>query len=341
MVEMNEEISRIIRWIDDHYDELLLEWSCIQCGDCCKIWGGYIRVMGDDNNRWENIIVKSNLGTFPMFDFIEGEHIVINPRNGEDLRNCPFLRKMREEDKYICMINDPKIKPNTCRLFQKDQVRIECRNMRALIKKKRNDELFTDKSGQFMAEMRRSLSEINKKHEASRWKEYLDKNFKNDLPPWGIVFKGYLYLLDNEFETAHEAFKQLEKLTLKEIQEKSYKSDPPMDFLIFLNEFYFKKKLRKLLFEFDNFTDILFKIGLIESFMGHHATSSSILLLVLEKDETYLDIIKNHESFPFFRKLEEKFDDFFRQISLWKKSGKKTYKEYVEYRHELDRKRSF
>jgi Fe-S-cluster containining protein len=41
--------------------------------------------------------------------------IWISPRTGEDVKRCPWLRKLPRKDKYICRIHD--VKPKHCRAY--------------------------------------------------------------------------------------------------------------------------------------------------------------------------------------------------------------------------------
>jgi Fe-S-cluster containining protein len=46
---------------------------------------------------------------------VAGYHYWINPRTGKDVERCPWLRKVRGQDKYVCRIND--VKPAVCRNY--------------------------------------------------------------------------------------------------------------------------------------------------------------------------------------------------------------------------------
>jgi Fe-S-cluster containining protein len=57
----------------------------------------------------------------PIFDIGEERFadLWINPETGEDANRCPFLRKVRNENKYRCLIQDTK--PEYCRQYPEDE----------------------------------------------------------------------------------------------------------------------------------------------------------------------------------------------------------------------------
>ena len=128
---------------------------CERCGYCCEVyslefckedlerwWGlmfGKTSVIEDieewrsdtigkgsagDLNVWlietPSVPVPSNLGTYPIFDFIafvrqdllRGD-LWFHPKTGEELDRCPFLRKVPKTEKYRCMIYE--LRPEICR----------------------------------------------------------------------------------------------------------------------------------------------------------------------------------------------------------------------------------
>ncbi len=87
-----------------------------------------------DIDRWfdgegeGSIVVRSNLGTYPIFDFIELKKeaesggtwgnlwgdLWFHPETGKILAGrCPFLRKVRKKDMYRCIIYE--LRPEICR----------------------------------------------------------------------------------------------------------------------------------------------------------------------------------------------------------------------------------
>jgi len=49
--------------------------------------------------------------------------IWINPKTGDDVLRCPWLRKLPNQDKYICRIHD--VKPEHCRKYPRSRQHAE------------------------------------------------------------------------------------------------------------------------------------------------------------------------------------------------------------------------
>jgi len=111
-------------------------WKCTQCGYCCESFE--IGLKNDDWDRWKDVIVNSNLGKYPMRKFCNVKSkiysklgdLFFHPKTGEHLDNCPFLYK--KNTKYYCLINDPEIKPNTCKDFNTNFIDLRCENVRKI-----------------------------------------------------------------------------------------------------------------------------------------------------------------------------------------------------------------
>ena len=67
-----------------------------------------------------------NEGREDILDWVDPIHIGgdqyvfdiwINPKTGEDVQRCPWLRKLPNKDEYICRIHD--YKPEHCRAYPK------------------------------------------------------------------------------------------------------------------------------------------------------------------------------------------------------------------------------
>lgn len=81
---------------------------CQQCGHCCLNLSDAIATCATeaDVRRWEaagrdDILVWVDpiaVGDAHVYD------IWINPKTGEDVRRCPWLRKVRGADRYVCRI---------------------------------------------------------------------------------------------------------------------------------------------------------------------------------------------------------------------------------------------
>jgi Fe-S-cluster containining protein len=78
----------------------------------------------EDISRWENegrFDILWWVSILPIFDIGEERFadLWINPETGEDANRCPFLRKVRNQNKYRCLIQDTK--PEYCRQYPQDE----------------------------------------------------------------------------------------------------------------------------------------------------------------------------------------------------------------------------
>lgn len=98
-------------------------FRCRQCGHCCLNLSDAIATCAAeaDVRRWEaagrdDILAWVDpiaVGNAHVYD------IWINPKTGEDVRRCPWLRKVRGADRYVCRIHE--LKPEHCRQYPKSR----------------------------------------------------------------------------------------------------------------------------------------------------------------------------------------------------------------------------
>ena len=98
-------------------------FQCRQCGHCCLHLSGAFSTCatGADVRRWEEAgrddilawVDAIPLGDERVYD------IWINPKTGDDVSRCPWLRKARGADRYICRIHE--LKPDRCREYPKSR----------------------------------------------------------------------------------------------------------------------------------------------------------------------------------------------------------------------------
>jgi len=106
----------------------LKEFSCKQCGNCCiNLSGAFITCADEDDiDRWEKM-GRSDILEWVAYLPLGGNSFVydiwIDPKTGEDVQKCPWLRKLPKKDKYVCRIND--VKPRHCREYPKSQEHAE------------------------------------------------------------------------------------------------------------------------------------------------------------------------------------------------------------------------
>ena len=95
------------------------KFKCVQCGHCCL----------DLSDAYQTSVPESDVKRWKReqrFDILEwvgtlggvGE-IWINPKTGEYVNRCPWLRKLPKQNKYICRIHETK--PEKCRKFPKSK----------------------------------------------------------------------------------------------------------------------------------------------------------------------------------------------------------------------------
>ena len=95
------------------------DFKCKQCGNCCLNLGDAFQTCAseadvrswedegrDDVPQWVDPIVFGDQFVYDIW---------INPKTGDDVDHCPWLRKLRGKDKYICRIHD--VKPEHCRNY--------------------------------------------------------------------------------------------------------------------------------------------------------------------------------------------------------------------------------
>ncbi len=98
-------------------------FQCRQCGHCCLNLTDAIATCatGEDIRRWEAAgredilawVDSIAVGDECIYD------IWINPETGDDVSRCPWLRKVRGQDRFVCRIHD--LKPDHCRAYPKSR----------------------------------------------------------------------------------------------------------------------------------------------------------------------------------------------------------------------------
>ena len=85
--------------------------SCTQCGKCCtnESFMGTLSASYEDVERWEVEGRDDILAWESAYD------LWISPRTGYEASRCPFVRKVRGQEKYKCMIYDTR--PEVCRQY--------------------------------------------------------------------------------------------------------------------------------------------------------------------------------------------------------------------------------
>jgi Fe-S-cluster containining protein len=96
---------------------------CTQCGRCCtdERFMGTLSVRSQDVRRWRRqkrhdiLRFVEVLGTFAEHMGMGYADVWIDPVTGNERKRCPFVRKARNQDRYICTIYETR--PAVCREF--------------------------------------------------------------------------------------------------------------------------------------------------------------------------------------------------------------------------------
>jgi Fe-S-cluster containining protein len=95
-------------------------FKCKQCGNCClnidEAYQGHATEA--DMELWESELRLDILKWVGVIPLGKGRYAYdrwISPRTGDYVYRCPWLRKLPNQDKYICRIND--VKPEACRIY--------------------------------------------------------------------------------------------------------------------------------------------------------------------------------------------------------------------------------
>ena len=72
--------------------------ECNQCGKCCENYSdGGLSATASEIEFWE--IFRPHI-----YDFVSGGNIWIDPNTGSQIKRCPWLRQLPNQDKYVCDI---------------------------------------------------------------------------------------------------------------------------------------------------------------------------------------------------------------------------------------------
>lgn len=95
--------------------------ECNQCGKCCtRYGGGGLSASASEIAWWETFRPK-------IFDYVSGGEIWVSPVTGKQMKRCPWLRKLPNQNKYICRIYHDR--PEDCRHYPvniEEMARDEC-----------------------------------------------------------------------------------------------------------------------------------------------------------------------------------------------------------------------
>lgn len=100
--------------------------DCNQCGKCCRLYGnGGLSASVSEIEWWETYRPD-------IFSYVDGGKIWISPVTGKQMVRCPWLRKLPNQNKYICRIYYDR--PDDCKHYPVNidqMVRDECEMLNA------------------------------------------------------------------------------------------------------------------------------------------------------------------------------------------------------------------
>ena len=83
--------------------------ECNSCGKCCTLYGdGGLSATTGEIEWWEVFRPE-------IYEYVSNGKIWMNPTNGDQLKQCPWLQKQPHSNKYTCGIyND---RPDDCKHY--------------------------------------------------------------------------------------------------------------------------------------------------------------------------------------------------------------------------------
>jgi Fe-S-cluster containining protein len=93
-------------------------FSCRQCGACCKFLDYHDALTTADVKRWESMGRQDILDWVGVSRESNGEstyRIWVEPGTAEIAAQCPFLKHLPTENRWVCSIHD--VKPCICREY--------------------------------------------------------------------------------------------------------------------------------------------------------------------------------------------------------------------------------
>jgi Fe-S-cluster containining protein len=103
-------------------------FKCKQCGNCClSLYDAFSTSAADqDIELWEKEVRYDILEWVDPIPVGGGQYIYdiwISPITGDDVKRCPWLRKLPNQKRYICRINN--LKPEHCGAYPRSRKHAE------------------------------------------------------------------------------------------------------------------------------------------------------------------------------------------------------------------------
>ena len=95
--------------------------DCNQCGKCCTLYAnGGLSASDSEIDWWETHRPE-------ISSYVSGGKIWISPVTGKQMLSCPWLRKLPDQEKYVCRIYYDR--PDDCKFYPvsiDQMIRDEC-----------------------------------------------------------------------------------------------------------------------------------------------------------------------------------------------------------------------
>ena len=100
--------------------------ECNQCGKCCENYSnGGLSASENDIEFWE--VFRPHI-----YNFVSGGNIWVDPDTGNQIKRCPWLRKLPNQGKYVCDIYYDR--PDDCKHYPvtiEQMIKDECEMLEA------------------------------------------------------------------------------------------------------------------------------------------------------------------------------------------------------------------
>lgn len=100
--------------------------ECNQCGKCCKKYSnGDLSASADEIEYWDNF--RPDISRY-----VSDGNIWMSPGSGQQLALCPWLKKLPNQNKYICEIYHDR--PDDCKYYPvtiEQMIQDECEMLEA------------------------------------------------------------------------------------------------------------------------------------------------------------------------------------------------------------------
>ena len=101
-------------WIDTD----MANFSCTQCGHCCRTLNYHDGCSVDDYQRWQDLgrsDILDWVGVVRQHGQVTACRIWLTPGTNDFAETCPWLTRSPDPNRYVCTIHD--VRPTICRQY--------------------------------------------------------------------------------------------------------------------------------------------------------------------------------------------------------------------------------